>query len=459
MSMLSVLPSSLRRLTVAVALVGTLATAQAATATAQVFDPTVHTLENGLEIVVIPNHRAPIVTQMLWYKVGAADEPLGKSGIAHYLEHLMFKGTEKVGPFEFSQLIERHGGRDNAMTSWDFTAYHQTVASEQLEMVMELEADRMRNLRLAEELVLPERDVILEERLSRIDNDPAAQLAEMASAALFVHHPYGTPIIGWEHEIRQLTTEDALDFYETWYVPNNAILIVAGDVEPEEVIRLAETHYGPISSGTLPERTRVAEPKQWAPRRVELTSPRVGQASFSIRYLAPSYHRSLDDSAPEAAYALQVASELLSGATGRLYRRLVVEQEIAASAGASYSPTAYDLTTFTFWGSPRPEVEPEQVEEAIRAEIDLLLEEGVNEREVERAKQRLLDSAVFARDSVAGPAYAFGMALTAGGSVEEVETWPERVREVTAEQVEAALALVIRSERSVTSVLRPEPTS
>ena len=459
MSVLSALPFSLRRLTAAAALFATAILIQPGPAAAQVFDPTVHTLDNGLEVVVIPNHRAPIVTQMLWYKVGSADEPLGKSGIAHYLEHLMFKGTEKVGPFEFSQMIERHGGRDNAMTSWDFTAYHQTVAREQLAMVMEMEADRMVNLQLSDELALPERDVILEERLSRVDNDPAAQLREMASAAQFFHHPYGIPIIGWEHEIRELTTEDALDFYEKWYVPNNAILIVAGDVEPEEVIQLAEEHYGPIPEGALPDRTRVSEPKQWAPRRVELESPRVGQASLSIRYLAPSYNRSLEESGPEDAYALQVASELLSGATGRLYRRLVVDEEIAASAGASYSPTAFDLTTFSFWGSPRPGTEPEQVEEAIRAEIALLLEEGVEEREVERAKQRLLDSAVFARDSVAGPAYVFGMALTAGGDVESVENWPDRVREVTPEQVEAALQLVIKPERSVTSVLRPEPTS
>lgn len=459
MSLLNIPSSSLRRLRVVIVLIAGLASAQAASVAAEVFNPTVHTLDNGLEIVVIPNHRAPIVTQMLWYKVGAADEPLGKSGIAHYLEHLMFKGTDKVGPFEFSQMIERHGGRDNAMTSWDFTAYHQTVAREQLEMVMELEADRMVNLRLSDELALPERDVILEERLSRVDNDPAAQLGEMASAALFLHHPYGIPIIGWEHEIRQLTTADALDFYETWYRPNNAVLVVAGDVEPEEVIRLAEKHYGSLAPAALPERQRVEEPRQWAPRRVELSSPRVGQASVSIRYLAPSYNRSLDESGPETPYALQVGSELLSGATGRLYRRLVVEEKIAASAGASYSPTAYDYSTFSFWGSPRPGVEPEEVEAAILAEIEVLLEEGIEAREVERAKQRLLDSAVFARDSVAGPAYAFGMALTTGGTVEDVENWPERVREVTVEEVEAALHLVIRNERSVTSLLRPEPTS
>lgn len=428
-------------------------------AEAQVFEPTVRTLDNGLEVIVVPNRRAPIVTQMLWYKVGSADEPLGKSGIAHYLEHLMFKGTERMGPHEFSRLVARYGGRDNAMTSYDFTAYFQTVASDQLELVMDLEADRMANLRLTEEVARPELDVVLEERLSRTDNDPAAQLREMTGAAQFLHHPYRLPVIGWEQEIRGLTLQDALDFHATWYAPNNAVLVIAGDVEPEEALALAELHYGAIPARSLPPRERVAEPRQWAPRRVELASPRVGQASVSIGYLAPSYNRPLDDSAPAAAYSLQVGSELLSGATGRLYRRLVVEQEIAAGAGASYSANAFDLATFTLWGSPRPGVEPEALEAALRAELAALLEEGVSAQEVERAKQRLMDAAVFARDSVTGPAFAFGRALTTGGSVEEVEDWPNRIGAVTSEEVEAALRLVLVPERSVTGVLRPEPTS
>jgi len=426
---------------------------------AQVFEPEVRTLDNGLEVIVVPNQRAPIVTQMLWYRVGAADEPPGKSGIAHYLEHLMFKGTERMGPHEFSRIVARHGGRDNAMTSSDFTAYFQTVASDQLEMVMELEADRMVNLRLSEEVARPELDVVLEERLSRVDNDPAAQLREMTSAAQFLHHPYGTPVIGWEQEIRSLTMQDALDFYEVWYAPDNAVLVIAGDVEPETAFELAERYYGPIPARAVPPRERLAEPRQWAPRRVELASPRVGQPSVSIGHLAPSYNRPLDDSAPEAAYALQVGSELLSGPTGRFYRRLVVEQEIAAGAGASYSPSAYDLATFTLWGSPRPGVEPEALEAALREETAILLRDGVTEQEVERAKQRLMDAAVFARDSVTGPAFAFGRALTTGSSVEDVEAWPERIGAVTAEQVEAALRLVLVPERSVTGVLRPEPTS
>src|SRR5690625_4192332 len=272
MSFFTILLSLPRRLTLAGLLAVTAIFSQSGPLLAEVFSPSTHRLDNGLEIIVVPNHRAPLVTQMLWYKVGSADEPLGKSGIAHYLEHLMFKGTDKVGPHEFSRIIEGYGGRDNAMTSYDFTAYFQTVAREQLELVMEMEADRMVNLRLSDEVALPERDVILEERLSRTDNDPAAQLGEMTGASQFLHHPYGRPVIGWEHEIRELTTQDALDFYEIWYVPSNAVLIVAGDVDPEEVFELAERHYGPIAGPEALERQRVREPEQWAPRRLELES-------------------------------------------------------------------------------------------------------------------------------------------------------------------------------------------
>ena len=205
------------------------------------------TLDNGLEVVVIEDHRAPVVVQMIWYRAGAADEPAGKSGIAHFLEHLMFKGTDKIGPEQFSDIIEANGGSDNAFTSWDYTAYFQRIASDRLEMVMEMEADRMRGLKLEESVVLTERDVILEERAQRTDSDPGALLGEQMRAALFLNHRYGVPIIGWRHEIAALTREDALEWYDRYYAPNNAILIIAGDTTPEEVRRLAEKYYGPIA--------------------------------------------------------------------------------------------------------------------------------------------------------------------------------------------------------------------
>ncbi|WP_022726697.1 M16 family metallopeptidase [Fodinicurvata sediminis] len=431
----------------------------ALSAKAQVFEPESFTLDNGLQVVVVPNDRAPILTHMIWYRVGSADEPPGKSGIAHFLEHLMFKGTDKIEPGEFSRLVAREGGQDNAYTSYDFTAYFQTIASDRLDMVMELEADRMTGLLLEESEVNPERDVVLEERRSRVDNEPSSQLSEMVSAALYLHHPYGLPIIGWENEIRALDQTDALDFYETWYAPNNAILIVAGDTTVEEVRRLAETHYGDIPQRAVPERQRVEEPRQWASRRVELADPKVGQPSVTIQYLAPSYNTSLEDSTDATPYALQVLDELMGGRTGRLYQELVVEQEIAAGAGAGYRANSLDLSEFSISVTPRNGDDLAKAEEALRAEIDRLLDEGVSEEEVEQARQRLMDSVAYAQDSVSGPAHFIGRALTTGQDLEDIEAWPERIGQVTAEEVEAAAALVFDPDRSVTGVLKSEPTS
>lgn len=423
---------------------------------AQVFDPSVYRLENGLEVVVVANSRAPVVTQMVLYKVGSADEPRGKSGIAHFLEHLMFKGTDSRAPGEFSAIVARHGGQENAFTSYDYTGYYQTVAADRLPLIMELEADRMANLALTEAVVLPEREVILEERRSRIDNEPGSQLQEMARASLWVHHPYGTPIIGWEDEMRNLTLQDARDFYERWYAPNNAVLVVAGDVEPEAVRELAERYYGPISGKDVPERQRVEEPRHWADSRVELASPQAGHPTVSLSFRAPSYATA---EPPERAYALEVLGELLDGSVGRLYRSLVVEQSLAAGAGAGYDANGLDGSTFAFWGSPRPGIEVEAVEAALRAEIDRLLAEGVTEEEVAKAKQRLIDQTVYATDSAGSAAQIFGRALTTGSTVEDVEDWPNRIREVTPAEVEAAARAIFAEVGSTTAVLRSEPST
>ena len=430
--------------------------AGAGPATAAVFNPESFTLENGLQVVVVPNHRAPVVTHMVWYRVGAADEPPGKSGIAHFLEHLMFKGTETMPPGAFSKEIARLGGNENAFTAQDYTAYFQTVAVEHLEMMMRFEADRMANLVLTDEQVLPERDVILEERRQRTDNDPGAQLGEMLRAVLFLHHPYGTPIIGWEHEMRGLTTEDAVSFYETWYAPNNAILVISGDVTAAEVRPMVERTYGRIPSAAVPERTRLEEPTQTAPRRVVLESAQVQQPSWSRLYLAPSYNRDSEG----AAYALEVLAEILGeGPPGRLYRNLVVENKVATSAGAYYSPDAFDLGTFGFFGSPLPGSELGPVESAIDAAIDRLLKDGVTEAEVASAKQRLQAGAIKARDSLFGPARTLGAVLTTGSSIEDVESWPERIGAVTVEQVNEAARALLTPETSATGLLLPKPTS
>jgi zinc protease len=430
--------------------------ASAPAALAKVFDPETFTLDNGLQVVVITNRRAPIVTHMLWYNVGAADESSGESGNAHFLEHLMFKGTETLGPGEFSRIIANNGGQENAFTSQDYTGYYQTVARDRLEIVMKHEADRMTNLVLSDEVVLPERDVILEERRSRIDNNPGAKLGEMIRATLFLNHPYRIPVIGWEHEIKALNTETAIKFYRRWYAPNNAALIIAGDITAAEVRPLAEAYYGKVPARAVPERRRVTEPPQHAPRRVTLKSPQVRQPSVSITYLAPSYN----SEGAEHAYALQVLDQILGGgATSRLYRALVVEQAIAASAGSGYDAISYDWTTFGFRASPRPGGELAAVETALRAEIARLLEDGVSEEEVATAKRRLEAAAIYARDSLNTAPRIFGMALTSGRSVEDVEAWPERIGKVTQEQVNAAARAVLRDNQSVTGELLPAPTT
>ena len=346
---------------------------------AGVFNPETFTLKNGMVVVVIPNHRVPVVTHMVWYKVGSADEPPGKSGTAHLLEHLMFKGTRKLASGEFSRILARNGGRENAFTSHDYTGYYQSIAVDRLEMVMEMEADRMTNLVFDAKEVEPERQVIFEERRNRTGNNPSALLAEHVNATLYLNHPYRRPIIGWEHEIRGLTIADLKSFYRRWYAPNNAVLIVAGDVTAAELRPLAETYYGKIPARSVPERKRAAEPPSHAPRSVTLRSPRVRQPSVSIAYLAPSYN----SEGGEHAYALQILDEILGGGTtSRLYRSLVVEQALAAGAGSSYSSAAYDLSSFNFHASPRPGIELEKVEAALREQIARVRKDGVTEDEV-----------------------------------------------------------------------------
>jgi zinc protease len=418
------------------------------------FDPETFELDNGMQVVVVTNRRAPVVSHWVWYKVGTADSPPGKSGLPHFLEHLMFKGTEDLEPGEFSRTVARNGGTENAMTSSDFTAYFQNIAKDRLPVVMRMEADRMANLRLTDEVVLPERDVILEERRSRVDNDPSARLYEQMNAAQYLNHPYGDPIIGWLHEIESYTREDALDFYDTWYAPNNAVLIVVGDVDAAEVRPLAEATYGRIERADVPARDRLEEPPQQAARRVVLDDARVVQPSLSRSYLAPSQNQA----GWETAQALDVFAEIVGGGTtSRLYRELVVERELAANAGAYYRGTALDSTTLRIYATPRSGVELETLEAALDEVLGRTLEEGVSEDELARAKTRMQAESVYARDSLSGAARIFGVALTTGLAVEDVERWPERLAALTLEQVNAAAREVLTPERAVTGLLRPAP--
>ncbi|MDD9910395.1 MAG: pitrilysin family protein [Ahrensia sp.] len=412
-------------------------------------------LDNGMQVVVIPDRRAPVVTHMVWYKAGSADEPPGKSGIAHYLEHLMFKGTKNVKSGEFSARIASIGGQENAFTSYDYTAYFQRVTPEALEEMMRLEADRMENLVLRQEDILAERDVVNEERNARTENNPGSLLREAMNAALYQNHRYGIPIIGWQHEMNSLTKQDAIDFYDRFYTPNNAVLVVAGDVDAAAVRELAEKTYGKVARRAEPgERVRPSEPTPRAARRVIMDDPRVSTPSFSRQYLVPSYNTAAD----REAEALEVLSEILAGgSTGRMYRALVIDQRIASNAGAWYQGGALDSTEFGFWGSPRPDKTLEELEAATDQVIADVLKDGVTQAEVERAQNRLIRSAVFARDSQATLARIYGGSLTLGSTLEEIASWPDDIRSVTVEDVNAAARKYLQLKRSVTGFLRPSP--
>ena len=412
-------------------------------------------LANGMEVVVIPDTRAPVVTHMVWYRVGAADEPPGISGIAHFLEHLMFKGTDKIKPGDYSKIVSRLGGQDNAFTGHDATAYHQRVAKDRLFTMMEMEADRMANLRLDEKEVLTERDVILEERRSRVDASPQAILDEEMSAALYQNHPYGIPIIGWEHEIAKLSREDALKFYKRYYAPNNAILVVSGDVTADQVKDMAERTYGkiPANPAVTTVRTRVSEPPHRSPRRLELKDPRAGRYSVSRYYIVPSYKTA----PPGEAEAIDLLFKITgSGTTSRLYKRLVMEEKIASSAGGWYSGSGMDSGKIAVYGIAIDGVSLDKVEASIDKVLAEVRDNGVTAEELERAKKLYLAEYVYQADSQVSLARRYGWALVTGETVKDVEEWPDRIAKVTLEDVKKAAGKLFDIRRSVTGRMLPE---
>jgi zinc protease len=450
--------ANLTRLVVAAVLAATitaLAPLRIAVAAPEV---TTFKLANGLEVVVVPDRRSPVVTHMLWYKVGAADEPPGKSGIAHFLEHLLFKGTAKNPAGKFSKTVASIGGQENAFTSSDYTGYFQRTSREHLKTLMEFEADRMTGLVLTDDVVAPELKVVLEEQNQRVANNPGAKLGEQIEAALYLNHPYGRPVIGWRHEIEALNREDAIAFYRRFYTPNNAILVVAGDVTADEVKKLAEETYGkvqPTATAETGPRKRPQEPAQIAPRQVTLADPRVTQHSLQRSYLVPS----AATAKPGESEALEVLGHILgNSSTGRLYRTLVMDRGVAVSAGGWYSGSALDATRFGIYGAPKPGTTLPQLEEAIDAVIDELLIKGVTAEETERTKNRLIADAVFAQDNQATLARWYGVALTTGSTVDSVKTWPDRIRAVTPEAVNAAARAWLDKRRSVTGYLIKDET-
>jgi zinc protease len=414
--------------------------------------PASFTLDNGLQVVVIQDHRTPVVTQMIWYKVGSADETPGKSGLAHFLEHLMFKGTAEHPAGEFSKTVLRIGGNENAFTSVDYTAYFQRVPREQLPKMMEFEADRMTGLILKDENVLPERDVVLEEYNMRIANNPEARLNEQIMAALYVNHPYGRPVIGWHPEIEKLSREDALAFYRRFYAPNNAILVIAGDTDTAEVRPLAEQTFGKVAAqSAIPaRRIRPQEPDPIAPRTVTLSDPRVEQPTVKREYLVPSATTAAEGESP----ALDVLAQLMGGGNNSyLYRALVVDRPLAVNAGAGYQGTSLDPSQFSISVQPKQGVEFVEVEQVLDGVIAEAAKNPPRAEDLERVKTQLIAEATYAQDSQATLARWYGGALTTGLSIEDIRSWPDRIRAVTAEQVRAAAQKWLDRKRSVTGYL------
>lgn len=415
---------------------------------------TTFTLENGMQVVVVQDRRAPVVQQMVWYRAGSADEPKGSSGVAHFLEHLLFKATEKMEAGEFSSTVAANGGRDNAFTSYDYTAYFQRVAADRLELMMRMESDRMKNIRLTPDNIRTERDVIIEERNQRTENSASALFNEQLNAAQYLNHRYGTPIIGWMHEMRELDLQDALDFYALYYSPNNAILVVSGDVDPSEVRVLADKYYGVIPANPdLPQRLRTQEPPQTAERRLIFRDGRVAQPYVSRSYLAPER----DSGAQERAAALTMLAEILGGGTtSYLAEKLQFETQVVTYSGAFYRGMSLDDTTFTMVVVPTPGVTLQEAEDAMDAAVASFMQDGVDAEQLERIKLQIRAAQIYARDDSASVASRYGRALTSGLTIEDVQAWPAILEAVTAEDIMQAASDVFNREASVTGWLMKE---
>ena len=413
------------------------------------------TLDNGLQVVVIEDHRAPVVVHMLWYRAGSADETAGVSGIAHFLEHLLFKQTKTLESGEFSRVVAENGGSDNAFTSKDFTAYFQRVAADRLDLMMQMEADRMVNLDLSEEDIVAEREVIIEERNQRVENSPGALLREQSTAALFLNHRYGVPVIGWRHEMEKLSRGAALDFYRQYYAPNNAVLVVAGDVLPDDVRQLAEKNYGPLlANSDLSPRARPQEPPQIAVRRLTYSDQRVAQPYMTRSYLAPER----DPGDQSTAAALTLLAEILGGGqTSVLTQKLQFETSIAVYAAAFYDGLSLDDSSFGFAVVPSADVTLQAAEEALDQALAEFFEAGVDLEQLERIKTQFAALDIYARDNVQGLANSYGAALTSGLGLSDIHAWPDIIQAVTAKDIMAAAKDILRDAGSVTGwLIKPE---
>jgi len=412
------------------------------------------TLENGLKIIVKEDHRAPVVVSQIWYKVGASDEPDGLTGISHVLEHMMFKGTSAHKNGEFSRIIAENGGRENAFTGTDYTAYFQQLEKSRLPIAFELEADRMRNLVLDDEEFAKELRVVMEERRLRTDDQPEALAYEHFMATAYTTHPYKNPVIGWMRDLENLTTKDLRDWYQRWYVPNNATLVVVGDVEPREVIALARQYFGPVPKRKL-KRTRVPlEPPQKEIRRSRISAPAQVPTLF-MGYHVPAFSLRSDDWEP---YALMVLNGVLDGGgSARIERELVRNQQIASSAGAGYSPTARHPVLFLLSATPSRGRTLMELEAAIREQIRRVQEDAIAPGELDRVKAQVAASNVFTRDSVFYQAMQMGMLETVGLEWQMLDHSVDRLRAVTAAQVQAVAKKYLTDANLTVTALDPQP--
>lgn len=418
-----------------------------------IFNPQEFTLENGMRCLVIENHMTPAVYHSVWVQVGGADEPMGHSGIAHFLEHLMFRGTEKVGPGEYDKIINGLGGQNNAFTSQDVTNYYVKISKENLGKVMELESERLVGLKITPELFDTEKQVILEERKSRVDNDPFGQFYEQMRAQLFQHHPYKIPVIGWEHEIKGLTREEVMNFYHHHYAPNNAILIVGGDVTLPEVKALAEKYYGPLKSVKQAQRFRTDEPPAIAEKRMTLRHSQIQQEQFMRMYRLPAAHTM--DQVDVAS--LEILSELLAGTqTSPLYLQLVVDGKQALNINTSYTSNYRDAAFFHISAMPAPNVPVEKLEELIDQHLQSILKKGFSQEDVDRTKKKLTAESIYARDSLSQGPELFGHVLSSLGKLSDIEDWEKILSQVTPERIQKLSQKLLDLKMSITGYLKPE---
>jgi zinc protease len=422
-------------------------------AQAEVFE---RTLANGLKVIVKEDHRAPVVVQQVWYKVGSMDESTGTTGIAHALEHMMFKGTKAVPAGEFSKRIAAAGGRENAFTNTDYTAYFQQLDKSKLPLAMKLESDRMQNLDLTAKEFDKEIKVVMEERRMRTDDDPQSLMNEIMMATIYEEHPYHNPVIGWMSDLQKLTVYDAKVWYNRWYAPNNATLVIVGDVKPDQVFSLAQRYYGPIPKHTLPVRRNYSEPKQIGIKRLVVKAP-AELPQLEMAYHTPVLRDPKQDWKP---YALDMLAGVLDGnESARLNQHLVREQQVASAAGAGYDSTSRGPSLFTLYATPSTGKTVQDVETALREQIALLVKDGVNEDELKRVKAQVMAGEVYKRDSVFYQAMQIGQLESVGLGYQAIPVMLEKLQAVTAEQVQQVAKEFLQDDNLTVAVLDPQPLS